>query len=221
MSSAAEEDVTTPEGCLQHVERVGLCSWRRRDGLPAGLPSLEEATPWSGGDVTMQTWFWKDDLHVERRLFYAPLLCPGDVPAFAALSLLPALIAAQGDNDPRTLYEKGRLPQAALAIYEHVERGGPTASNGLPGTAADRPPALAHLQRRFLLTKHSLTGRTRGTYGYRWCLCEEAFPEAFREASRIPVAEARGRVVERLRAAGAAGLTPEGAARLFRWAEDA
>jgi len=214
------EPVVTPEGCLEYVERVGLCSWRRQDRLPAGLPSLEEATPWSGPEVTLQTWFWKDDLHNERRLFYAPLLCPGDVPAFVSLPLLPALIAAQGDSDPRTLYERGRLAHAALTVYEHIERHGPTATNALPWPAGSRTPYLAQLQRRFLLTKHSLTGRTRGTYGYRWCLCEEAFPESFREAAGLSVPGARARVVEHLRASGAADMTHERAARLLRWTEE-
>jgi hypothetical protein len=210
--------VTTPDDCVAFVERVGFCSWRRYDKLP-GLPSLEEATPWRGSDMTFQTWFWKDDLHTERRLFYAPLLAP-DTPAFASLAFLPYLIAAQGDNDPRTLYEKGRLASNALRVYEHVERSGPTATNALPWPPGSRMLYLTALQQRFLLTKHSLTGRTRGTYGYRWCLCEEAFPDAFAVAGRISVADARAHVIEHLRSQGADGLTSERAARLFRWSDD-
>ncbi len=201
---------------MAYVDQVGLCTWRSLPRL-AGIPSLEEATPWRGSDLMMQTWFWKDDLHTERRLLYGPLIAP-DVPVFVSLSLLPALIAAQGDNDARTLYEKGRLAHNALVVYEHVERAGPTATNALPWPKGSRMLYLAQLQQRFLFTKHSLTGRTRGTYGYRWCLCEEAFPEAFRAAAELPVPEARARVLARLNENGA-GVTPERAARLFRWPE--
>src|SRR5207237_2027560 len=97
------EIVTTPEECVAFVERVGLCTWRHQPRFP-GLPSLEMETPWRGMEVTLQTWFWKDDLHNERRLYFGMLLAP-DIPVFVSLKFLPALIAAQGDIDARTLHE--------------------------------------------------------------------------------------------------------------------
>jgi len=214
---AAAAGVTTPEACAAYVDQVGLCAWRRQPRLPSGLPSLEEATTWSGSELTNRTWLWKDDLHVERRLYFGMLVAP-DVPVFVALRLLPTLIAAQGDNDARMLYEKGLLAQNARVVFEHVERAGPTATSALPWPKGSRMLYLAQLQQRFLLTKHSLTGRTRGTYGYRWCLCEEAFPDAFREAAGLSVPEARERIVEHLNEHGAA-VTHARAARLFRWPE--
>jgi hypothetical protein len=75
---------------------------------------------------------------------------------------------------------------------------------------------MATLQQKFLLTKHDLTGRTRGTYGYRWCLCEDAFPQSFEEAGRLPVSSAREQVVAHLNRQGAE-ITLERAERLFRW----
>lgn len=213
----SEPTVTTPEECLAYVERVGICTWRHQPKLP-GFPSLEEATPWRGSELTYQTWFWKDDLHIDQRLYFG-MLVKGDVPLFVSLEMLPALIAAQGDNDPRTLYEKGRLAHNALRVYEHVERAGPTATNALPWPPGSRMLYLAQLQQRFLLTKHDLTGRTRGTYGYRWCKCEDAFPAAFEAAARIPVAAARERVVAHLNAQGSM-VTAASAGRLFRWPEE-
>ena len=71
-------------------------------------------------------------------------------------------------------------------------------------------------QQKFLLTKYDLTGRTRGKYGYRWCLAEDAFPNSFEHAARIRVEDAREQIVQHLRC-GAADLTLERAAKLFRW----
>ncbi len=206
--------ITTPEECLGYVESVGICTWRHQPKL-TGFPSLEMATAWRGNDLTYQSWFWKDDLHIERRLFYGMLISSG-IPVFASLSLLPALIAAQGDIDARTLHEKGLLASNALHVYKHIERSGPTATNALPWPPGSHMHYLAHLQQRFLLTKHDLTGRTRGTYGYRWCRCEDAFPESFTEASRLSVPEARDQVLSCLKSQGAE-ITQERAAQLFRW----
>ena len=206
--------ITTPEACLQYVEEVGICAWRAQPRLP-GLPSLERATPWRGGEVTHNTWFWKDDLHIERKLYFGMLLAP-DTPAFVSLAMLPALIAAQGDIDARTLHEKGQLAPNALRVYEHVERAGPTATSALPWPPGSRMLYLAALQQKFLLTKFDLTGRTRGTYGYRWCLCEDAFSASFQAAARLDVRQSREKIVGHLSAHGAA-ITLERASRLFRW----
>lgn len=206
--------VATPEECLRFVEGVGLCAWRHQSKKP-WLPSLEIATDWRGSEMTRQTWFWKDDLHIERRLYYGTLLAP-DVPVFVSLAFLPTLIAAQGDIDARTLHEKGLLASNALRVYEHVERNGPTATALLPWPPGSRMLYLAALQQKFLLTKYDLTGRTRGTYGYRWDLCENAFPDCFAAAARMAVPAAREAVLSHLNR-GDAGLTMEQAARLFRW----
>ncbi|HLK58583.1 MAG TPA: hypothetical protein VKU00_18580 [Chthonomonadaceae bacterium] len=211
---AEEATVKTPEDCLRYVEEVGFCTWRYRPQT-FGIPSLEMATPWRGGEVTNQTWFWKDDLHIERKLYFGMLLAP-DVPVFVSLAFLPALIAAQGDIDARTLHEKGLLASNALRVYEHIERVGPTATAALPWPPGSRMLYLATLQQKFLLTKFDLTGRTRGNYGYRWCLCEDAFPDSFEAAARIEVPRAREQVVAHLNRQGAK-LTPPQVARLFRW----
>jgi hypothetical protein len=214
MTEPNPDQVTTPERCLEYVRRVGICTWRHQPRL-GGFPSLEMATPWSGSKLTNNTWFWKDDLHTERGLYFGMLLAP-DIPVFVSLDLLPTLIAAQGDIDARTLYEKGHLAPNALRVYEHVEQSGPTATAMLPFPTGGRMLYLATLQQKFLLTKFDLTGRTRGTYGYRWCLCEQAFPESFDAAARLEVGESRRRIAEHLQRHGAA-ITPDRTARLFRW----
>ncbi len=206
--------VTTPEECLRYVESVGLCSWRSQPKL-TWMPALEDVTPWKGRDLTYRTWFWKDDLHIERRLYFGMLVTPG-IPLFVSLALLPILIAAQGDIDARTLQEKGLLASNALRVYEHIERFGPTATQALPWPSGSRMLSLAALQQKFLLTKVNLTGRTRGTYGYRWDLCENVFPDSFAQAARLSVTAARGQVLAHLSQHGA-DVTMKSANRLFRW----
>jgi hypothetical protein len=211
------EPVATPDACVAYVNRVGLCVWQPLARFP-GFPSLADAAPWQNRELINQTWFWKDDLHIEKRLFYGRILC-GGAPAFVSLAFLPLLIAAQGDSDPRDLYEKGRLASNAYVVYQHIERHGPTATNALPWPPGSRHLYLAVLQRRFLITKHGLTGRTRGTYGYIWGRCDAFFPDAFTTAARIGVDDARARIVEHLNAQGAS-LTPAQAAKLFDWGAD-
>src|SRR5689334_17970876 len=111
-SSKCWRPVTTPEACIAYVNRVGICSWRHMARVP-DFPSLEAVTPWTGSEVTFQTWFWKDGLHIEKRLYYGKLL-EAETPAFVSMEWLPAFIAAQGDNDPHTLHEKGLLSKMAF-----------------------------------------------------------------------------------------------------------
>lgn len=211
--------VTTPDEAVEYVNRVGLCAWRRVVKL-SGFPSLEAQTPWDNThDAIMQMWFWKDDLHIEKRLFYGQLLGRDGTPVFASLPFLPYLIAAQGDCcDVRELYEKNRLSRVALDLYAHIEENGPTPKNRLPyPPKTSQTPPLITLQQKFLITKTGLTGRTRGTYGYVWGLCETFFPDAFQSAAQIPVANARAHIVTHLRQNGLPDLMESEAARLFRW----
>ena len=216
--------VTTPEECVEYVNQAGLCLWTSRKGWES-WPSLEKATSVAQTDedgdtfasaFMMMTWFWKDDLHIEKRLYYGQILGAG-IAALVSLEMLPYLIAAQGDNDARTLYEKNRLPYLSLQVYEHIERQGVTASNQLPVGFKDRYKALIPLQQRFLLTKHSLTGRTRGKYGYNWGLCEAHFPDAFQAAAKLSVTNARETVRTHLSDKHGVVLTDTQAAKIFHW----
>ncbi|HEV2474634.1 MAG TPA: hypothetical protein VGS41_18305 [Chthonomonadales bacterium] len=206
--------VNTPGECEQYVNLVKICSWRRLPRLP-WLPSLEAQTPWFGSELTHNTWSWKDDLHIDRRLYFGMILASG-APAFASLQFLPRLIASQGDIDARTLHEKGLLAPNALRVYEHIEKYGATATSALPFPHGSRMLYMAQLQQKFLIAKHDLTGRTRGKYGYRWCLCEHAFPTAFEKASALKVQDARADVLNHLREFRRE-LTMENVSALFRW----
>ena len=96
------------------------------------------------------------------------------------------MIAAQGDIDARTLHEKGLLASNALRVYEHVERIRP---NREVRRCRGRPAVVCSIwrpsSRSFSSPKCDLTGRTRGTYGYRWDLAENVFPDSFSQASPV------------------------------------
>ena len=198
--------ISTPEECVDFVNTVGLCAWSA--GTP--LPSVAEQTPW-GDQAMLHTWFWKDDLHIEKRLYYGQLWGAG-TPVFVSLTHLPALIAAQGDCDPRDLYEKNRLTRVALSLYEHIESHGPAAKKELPYPPHTcQTPPLVQLQQHFLITKVGLTGRTRGTYGYLWGTCESFFPDAFKAASQLAVSDARQALAAHL------GMPETRVGKLLRW----
>lgn len=209
--SALPETVDTPEACVAWVRRVGMGAWR--SGTP--LPALDQVTPW-GSETMLHTWFWKDDLHIAKAVCYAPLWGAG-VPVFVDPDLVPALVAAQGDIDPRDLAESGRISPLALRLYEHVERHGPTPKNRLPYPArTSRTPPLVQLQRTWCLTKTGITGRTRGTYGYVWGRADDFWGDAFARAARLSVEEARAQVAQRLWASGVT-LSDAALAKALHW----
>jgi hypothetical protein len=135
------------------------------------------------GDI----WFWKDDLHIEKRLHYTRLF--GTRPGFISLEFLPAFIATNGEVADE-LIVMGRMSVQAREIYELVERQGPISGRDLKrAISADAqkksPGVLIELEKKFILTKVAITGRRRETYGYVWDLAERWMPEAFEEADRL------------------------------------
>ena len=208
------------------VAALGFCTWGPVPGL--AFPNLAEAMGESTLSVLERTWFWKDDLHLERRLYYGKIIRAQ--PSFISPDYLPDCIAAlagpgqEMERDPTRLFMDGRLSREARTIYDYLEAH-PTQPTrdlrrgaGLRGkdlTAATER-ALAELQRRFLVCKVDLTGRTRATYSYVWDLAERFWPEAFDAARRTPPAAARARIRGRLREFG---LAPDALLehKLFLW----
>jgi hypothetical protein len=75
---------------------------------------------------------------------------------------------------------------------------------------------LVELQRRFLVCKVDLTGRTRGTYSYVWDLAERFWPQAFVDAHQTTPLAARSKIRGQLREFGlVSSLQLE--QRLFLW----
>lgn len=210
----------------EFVAAMGLCTW----GPVAGVrfPNLAEHMGESASSVLGKTWFWKDDLHFERALYYARLV--RGQPSFVSLDYLPDLIAAlagrgrEDERDPRRLYTEGSLTREARAIYDHLATHGAQPARELKrgtrltgkdnSTATEN--ALVELQRRFLICKVGLTGRTRGTYSYIWDLAERFIPDEFEVAARTSVVAARARIRARLAEFGIT-TTPMLEQRLFLW----
>jgi hypothetical protein len=202
--------ILTQDDAAAFVAALGFCTWGPVPGLD--FPNLAEAMGESAVSVLAPTWFWKDDLHFARCLFYARII--RGQPSFIAPEYLPRFIAALGgrgqeiERDPVRLFLEGRLSREARLIFDYLVDHPAQPSRdlrrgaGLRGAdqAASTERALVELQRRFLICKVDLTGRTRGTYSYVWDLAERFWPQAFEQAARTSVTEARAAIRERLRA---------------------
>jgi hypothetical protein len=183
------------------VAAVGCCTINQHPKFPE-FPSLAVAM---GEKTALWTaWWWKDDLHVNRQVYYTRLF--DGWPGFLSLALLPAFIAANGEvaDEVRLL---GTLPLAALDVYEIIARRGPISSRvlkkELPPEA--RKAATRHLwdlERRFMITKVEITGRTLQTYSYVWDLAERWMPDAFAAADTLGRQRGRALILAHLAALG-------------------
>jgi hypothetical protein len=201
-----------PDDMVAMIEKLGFCTWGPVARL--NFPNLAEAMGETALSVLDHTWYWKDDLHFERRLYYGKIIA--GQPSFLAPDCLPDFIAAlagpglERERDYLQLFLDGRLSREAKTVYEYLDeyqaqptrdlRRGARLNEKSMKTVTER--ALVELQRRFLVCKVDLTGRTRGTYSYIWDLAERFWPEAFEAAARIEPEAARERIRGRLRIIG-------------------
>ncbi|NLI01122.1 MAG: winged helix DNA-binding domain-containing protein [Chthonomonadales bacterium] len=205
------------------LDRVGLCMWRPIPRL--AFPNLADMMDLAKPDDIWDTWFWKDDLHEAKRLFYGKLL--GGSPTFVSMELLPPLIAARGDVDPYTFHEQGRLTADAIRIYDALVRCRQLTTTELrveaglmaKASKAAFDSAVTALGALFQICKVGITGRTRGTYGYRWGLVEDWAPEALAKAARLRPEDGARQVASRLRAMGVV-LEARDWKRLFGWDDE-
>lgn len=169
--------VRTPDDMVRFVDAVGCCTKEPLSAYPdfphqyAALGELDPTVP--------DLWFWKDDLHTEKRLYYTRVF--GGQPGFVSYALLPALMATNGAVADELIFN-GTLSLDAQEIYHAIETHGPIPTKNLKALltsdakhSADR--ILIDLDRKFLVTKTDITGRTRGTYSYVWDLVERFAPE--------------------------------------------
>ena len=218
------QPIEGPEDAVAMIERCGFCTWGPVPRLD--FPNLAEAMGETALSVLNHTWSWKDDLHFERRMYYGKIIA--GQPSFLAPDFLPyfisALTSSAGERDYLQLFFDGRLSREARTIYEYLDeyeaqptralRRGAHLNEKHMKTTTER--ALVELQRRFLICKVDLTGRTRGTYSYIWDLAERFWPAAFEAATHIPTESARERIRTQLRTFG---VEPDAALeqRLFLW----
>jgi hypothetical protein len=132
-------------------------------------------------------WFWKDDLHIEKRLYYTRIFRAQ--PGFISNKLLPAFIATNGVAADE-VFLTGLLSAKVQQIYQIIEAEGPISTKNLkrlllPEIQRSASRLLIELERRFLITKCDITGRTRGTYSYVWDLVERWIPKALLAADNL------------------------------------
>lgn len=199
------EPIRTEADFLVFLNTVGICLWTPTKGM--NFPNMEEVSEFSEPTL-MATWFWKDDLHNEKQLFYGKLLAGKST--FVSQAFLPTLIASYGDIDPYTLHEQGRLSAPALRIYEALLEAHQLPTRDLRMRAkltskSDNTAfqnALDQLTALFQICKIDITGRTRGTYSYVWGLLEEWLPESLEVASHREPLQSAQAIVDHLHALG-------------------
>ena len=179
-----QDQVMMDDDLVRFVDDVGFCTINMLDNYP-DFPSQEVAM--GIPDVLSNTWFWKDDLHIDKRLYYSRVFA--GKPGFISFEYLPAFIAANGEvMDELMMY--GKLPVASADIYRAIEQQGPISTKNIkallgPDAKKSSASILIELERRFIITKTGITGRERGTYGYIWDLAERWVPKAFDEAGKL------------------------------------
>ena len=220
--------ITRPEEALRFITACGFCTWGPVSRL--SFPNLAEAMGETATSVLDRTWSWKDDLHFAQQLYYGKIIA--GQPGFLAPDYLPDFISAlagrglEHERDVTGLYFDGRLSGEARAIYEWLLdhpaqptrelRRGTRLGDTSKKLATER--ALVELQRRFLICKVDLTGRTRGTYSYVWDLAERFWPQAFVDARHTSPVAARSKIRGQLGEFGLAS-SPQLEKHLFLWTE--
>jgi len=218
--------ITEAEDAFTFVTALGFCTWGPIPGL--AFPNLAEAMGETVSSVLAPTWSWKDDLHFAQQLYYGKII--GGQPSFIAPDYLPDFVAAlagQGleeERDPLHLYLDGRLSREAKALYDYLLdhpaqptralRRGTSLGNKRMKTATER--AFTELQRRFLICKVDLTGRTRGTYSCIWDIAERFWPQVFENVGQTLPHAARQRIRGQLQLFGLEPIT-ELEQKLFLW----
>jgi hypothetical protein len=195
-------------------------------GVAAVVPQPGRSHGETAASVLGRTWSWKDDLHFEQQLYYGKIIT--GQPSFLATDYLPDFISAlagrdlEHERDVTRLYFDGRLSGEARAFYDwlldHPAQPTRELRRGATSKKLATERALVELQRRFLICKVDLTGRTRGTYSYVWDLAERFWPQAFVDARHTSPMAARSRIRGQLHAFGLMS-TPQLEQHLFLWSE--
>ena len=207
--------VRSEDDLVRFVQTLGCCTINTLQRWPA-FPSQEVAM--GRADVLGATWFWKDDLHTQQRIFYTRLFAGR--PGFISFELLPYFIATNGEVADELIH-CGKLPVVTREILHIIDERGPISTRQLKkllGPEAQRAAAAAliDLERRFIITKTDIAGRDLSSYSYIWDLAERWVPEAFRMADRVKRKAATATILERLQLLGVEA-SPAFLTRVLRW----
>ncbi|MEN6521046.1 MAG: hypothetical protein ABFD46_07850 [Armatimonadota bacterium] len=194
------EKVRNPEDMVRFVEAVGCCTGKpllKYPEFPSQYEALGEVNP-----GVPDIWFWKDDLHTEKRVYYTRVF--GSQPGFLSYPLLPVFIATNGAVADELIFN-GLLSPEAQQVYRAIESYGPISTIDLkrmltPDAKHSADRVLINLDRQFIITKVGITGRTLGIYSYIWDLVERWVPEMLIAADRLGRKQAESMLHEHLAA---------------------
>ncbi|HEY3418471.1 MAG TPA: hypothetical protein VGM23_16470, partial [Armatimonadota bacterium] len=191
----------TEDDLVRFVSDIGCCTI---DILPKYPDFPCQGVAMDKDGVLGETWFWKDDLHIDRRLYYTRIFA--GKPGYISLELLPAFIATNGAvMDELAL--TGGATVLERELYRLIEEMGPVSTKSLKAQLGEEEKraaaqSLINLECRFLITKVDITGRERGTYSYVWNLTERYCLEALAASDALGVKRARVIIQERLASFG-------------------
>ncbi len=219
--------VRNAAGLVELVDDFGFCfAFTLRVGdapLPACFDHLstnDESRKWGW------MWGWKDDLPLEKRLYYGTLLVRK--PTFVSMRMLPVFYATFGRageadehlDDVRV----GRISDVARRVIEYLAQRGETQTKRMRAelgiasregkTVYDK--AIDDLQRLMYATRVRAVGEDRESYNYTYDLFVRRYPEVVKAAEGISSTEAATRLLARaIELAGA--ITSRQAQKLFDW----
>jgi hypothetical protein len=193
---------------LRFIEEVGFCT-AFSAGL--GLPCLREAIAGQREPEVPEhiqhdyaigvVWRLKDALPARKLVYYGKVL--NGRPSFIARELLPAFLrlrAAPGSY--RRLYARGALSHCAKLVMDALVRRGAAPTRVLKLASGHSQPsrrpvfdrAMKELQEQFLALK---VEEQYEPFSYVWDTLENRWPEAMREARKMPPGEAAYRIVRK------------------------
>lgn len=211
--------VRTPEDLVRFVEAMGCCTRIPLAAYPDFPNSSDVMGPVPAG--VSDPWFWKDDLHSEKRLYYTRVF--GGQPGYISNAMLPIFVATNGAAFDELVFS-GLLTVEEQQVYKLIEDSGPIPIKELkrlltPDARRSANRILIDLDRAFLITKTGITGRTRGTYGFIWDLVERWMPEVLTAADRLGRKQAANMLREHL---STLGIPPDSPfyAKILGWSPD-
>jgi len=202
--------VQTAAQAARFIDRMGFCWLFAPRDHALELPSLFEAVKgkrnvhiedWDADSD--RVWAWKSDLPAAHKAYYGKALA--GKPCFISLKLLPAALAALGEEDVERAYRSGALAHDAKRLYDALCQFGAAPTQQLKRNAgfagkegnARYHRALDDLQRRLLVMPMGAANEGMAWPSQIFDLTANWYPDAARAAKRMDLRAARVLLVER------------------------
>src|SRR5581483_2121110 len=207
---STERRLKTPADATRDIDRFGFCWLFAPRDRSLELPSLFEAVKgrrdahiddWDADSD--KVWNWKSDLPAARRAYYGKALA--GKPGFISLAMLPAVLAAIGEENVEQAYARGVLHHDAKRVYDALAQFGAQPTQTLKRNAGFVGKegntrfhhALDELQRRLIAMPMGATSEGLAWPSQIFDLVATWFPDAAREAQQMDVHAARCALIER------------------------